>query len=104
MKNKLTIDEQIADLNEKGIGFKIMNEEAAKKFLRYNNYYFKLKSYASNYPVNPKDNKYVNLEFAYLVELSKIDMYFRKIILGMCLDVEHVLKTRMLYDISCNEK
>ena len=104
MKNKLTIDEQIADLNEKGIGFKIMNEEAAKKFLRYNNYYFKLKSYASNYPVNPTDNKYVNLEFAYLVELSKIDMYFRKIILGMCLDVEHVLKTRMLYDISCNEK
>lgn len=104
MKNKLTIDGQIADLNEKGIGFKLMNEEAAKKFLRYNNYYFKLKSYASNYPVNPKNNKYVNLEFAYLVELSKIDMYFRKIILGMCLDVEHVLKTRMLYDISCNEK
>lgn len=32
MKNKLTIDEQIADLNEKGIGFKIMNEEAAKNF------------------------------------------------------------------------
>lgn len=38
------------------------------------------------------------------MELSKIDMYFRKIILEMCLDVEHVLKTRMLYDISCNEK
>lgn len=62
------------------------------------------KSYASNYPVNHKNNKYVNLEFAYLVELSKIDMYFRKIILGMCLDVEHVLKTRMLYDISRNAK
>jgi hypothetical protein len=63
-----------------------------------------LKSYASDYPVNPKDGKYVNLEFAYLVELSKIDMYLRKIILGMCLDVEHILKTRMLYDISRNDK
>jgi abortive infection bacteriophage resistance protein len=81
-----------------------MNEDDAKKFLRYNNYYFKLKSYASDYPVNPKNGKYVNLEFAYLVELSKIDMYLRKIILGMCLDVEHVLKTRMLYDISRNDK
>ena len=104
MKNKLTIDEQIADLEEKGVFFDIMNKEAAKKFLRYNNYYFKLKSYASNYPINHKNHKYVNLEFAYLVELSKIDMYFRKIILGMCLDIEHVLKTRMLYDISRNEK
>lgn len=31
-------------------------------------------------------------------------MYLRKIILGMCLDVEHILKTRMLYDLSRNEK
>ena len=104
MKKKLTIDEQIADLKKKGVIFNIMDEDEAKKFLRYNNYYFKLKSYASNYPINPKNNKYVNLEFAYLVELSKIDMYFRKIILGMCLDLEHVLKTRMLYDITCNVK
>lgn len=104
MKNKLTIDEQIEDLKEKGVVFNIMNEEDAKKFLRYNNYYFKLKSYASNYPINPKNDKYVNLEFAYLVELSKIDMYLRKIILDMTLDIEHVLKTRILYDISCNER
>ena len=57
MKKKLTIDEQIANLKEKGVTFNIMNEDEAKKFLRYNNYYFKLKSYASNYPVNPKNNK-----------------------------------------------
>ena len=104
MKKKLTIDEQIEDLKKKGVTFEIMCEEDAKKFLRYNNYYFKLKSYAKNYPINPKNGKYVNLEFAYLVELSKLDMYLRKIILGMCLDVEHILKTRMLYDVSQNEK
>ena len=103
MKNKLTIDEQVEDLKEKGTGFNIVNQDDAKKFLRYNNYYFKLKSYAKNYPINPKNGKYVNLEFAYLVELSKIDMYLRKIILGMCLDIEHVLKTRVLYDISQNK-
>ena len=45
MKKKLTIDEQIEDLKKKGVTFEIMSEEEAKKFLRYNNYYFKLKSY-----------------------------------------------------------
>ena len=57
-----------------------------------------------NYPINPKNGKYVNLRFAYLVELSKLDMYHSKNNLGMCLDVEHILKTRMLYDVSRNEK
>ena len=55
MKKKLTIDEQIEDLKKKGVTFEIMCEEDAKKFLRYNNYYFKLKSYAKNYPINPKN-------------------------------------------------
>ena len=41
MKKKLTIDEQIEDLKKKGVTFEIMCEEDAKKFLRYNNYYFK---------------------------------------------------------------
>ena len=103
-KQKLTIDEQIHDLKEKGVMFSIMSEENAKKFLRYNNYYFKIKAYARNYPINPKNGKYVNLEFEYLVELSKIDTYLRKMILNMCLDVEHILKTRLLYDVSINPK
>ncbi|MFQ7052229.1 MAG: hypothetical protein ACLRRR_11630, partial [Agathobacter rectalis] len=63
MKKKLTIDEQIEDLKKKGVTFEIMSEEEAKKFLRYNNYYFKLKSYAKNYPINPKNGKYVKLNF-----------------------------------------
>lgn len=63
MKKKLTIDEQIEDLKKKGVTFEIMSEEEAKKFLRYNNYYFKLKSYAKNYPINPKNGKYVNCNF-----------------------------------------
>ena len=77
MKNKLTIDKQVIDLKDKGVLFNIMNEDDAHKFLRYNNYYFKLKSYARNYPINPKNGKYVNLEFAYLVDLAVIDMKLR---------------------------
>ena len=56
---------------KKELLFEIMSEEEAKKFLRYNNYYFKLKSYAKNYPINPKNGKYVNLDFFYKFALKK---------------------------------
>ena len=103
MKKKLTIDEQIEDLKKKGVTFEIMSEEEAKKFLRYNNYYFKLKSYAKNYPINPKNGKYVNLEFAYLQELSTLDMHFRRFCLRLTLDLEHILKTKLIRDFNLND-
>ncbi|MDE6053280.1 MAG: Abi family protein, partial [Lachnospiraceae bacterium] len=51
---------------------------------------------------NTQTKKYYTLDFAYLVELSKIDMYIRRIILELCLDVEHYLKVRLIYDLSNN--
>lgn len=105
-KRKLTFEEQIADLKEKNVKFEICNEDAAKKFLQYNNYYFKLKSYARNYTKYSKvewNNKYINLDFAYLVELSTLDMHFRRLIVGLCLDIEHALKTRLMRDITNNK-
>jgi len=42
MKSLLSIDEQIEHMKDKGISFKIVSEENAKDFLRYNNYYMKL--------------------------------------------------------------
>lgn len=106
MKNKLSIDGQIEDLKRKGVKFDIMTEDEARKFLRYNNFYFKLKSYAKNYITYQKTefkNQYINLDFAYLVELSTLDMYLRKLVVHMCLDIEHFLKTRLMYDISTND-
>ena len=41
-KRKLNIDEQIDDLKEKNIKFELYPEEEARKFLTYNNYYFKV--------------------------------------------------------------
>lgn len=105
-KRKLTFEEQIEDLKSKNVKFDIFGEEEAKKFLKYNNYYFKLKSYARNYTKYSKvelRNKYINLDFAYLVELSTLDMYFRRLIVGLCLDIEHALKTRLMRDITNNK-
>ena len=49
-----------------------------------------------------KKGKYYKVEFAYIKELSTLDMYFRKTILNIALDVEHYLKVKLLNDISRN--
>ncbi|WP_350342361.1 Abi family protein [Proteinivorax tanatarense] len=105
-KEKLGIQEQIEHMNSKGVMFNIIDEDEAKHFLKYNNYYFKLKSYAKNYNkyFEEENEKYANLEFAYLMELSKIDMYFRRFIIKMTLDIEHFLKTQLLRDFEQNDK
>lgn len=107
LKKKLSIEEQIEDLKSKNVKFELYNVEEAKKFLQYNNYYFKLKSYARNYTKYSKaedKNKYINLDFAYLVELSSLDSLLRRVIVGLCLDIEHVIKTRFMRDITNNPK
>lgn len=109
-KPKLSLLQQIEYMkNEKGIGFNIVNEEEALQFLKESNYYFKLKAFAKNYPKytnsnNPdKFGKYINLEFAYLQELSTLDALFRKNVMKMVLDVEHFLKVQLMQDISDND-
>lgn len=102
---KLTIDEQISDMQAKGITFEKVSIPEAKRFLRENNYHFKLKAYGRNYDkysATEKKGQYINLDFAYLQELSTLDMYLRKMILSMALDIEHALKVQLLYDVSIN--
>lgn len=104
-KPKLTIEGQIEDMKGKGITFENTSEKEAADFLKYNNYYFKLKSYGKNYDhyrASEKKGQYINLDFSYLKELSTLDMYLRKLILSMALDIEHALKTQLLYDLSKN--
>lgn len=102
MKLLKTSDELISHMKIKGIKFNIVTEEDAKIFLQNNNYYMKLASYRANYDKRKSNGEYINLDFAYLQELSTIDMHLRYLILQMCLDVEHALKTRLLKDIEDN--
>jgi hypothetical protein len=57
-KIKLSVEQQIQDMIDKNVQFELYSKEQAKKFLKYNNYYFKLKSYARNYNVNIQTKKY----------------------------------------------
>ena len=106
-KELKTVDELIQHMKQKGICFEIVNEEKAKEFLQNSNYYFKLASYRTNYDkvsAGERQGQYINLEFAYLKELSKVDRYLRYLILKMCLDIEHSLKTILIGDIEKNQE
>ncbi|NDJ28055.1 MULTISPECIES: Abi family protein [unclassified Campylobacter] len=99
MKPKLSLDEQIKHMEAKGIQFNIINQNEAKDILSSRTYYFKLKSYAKIYN---KDNlgRYVDLEFAYMYEISKIDVALRSFILDVALAIEHLAKTLLLNDFN----
>ncbi len=106
-RKKLTIQEQINYMrDEKGILFTITTEEEAKKFLTESNYYFKLKAFEKNYSkYNSGENagKYCDIEFAYLQELSILDVALREMVLSLSLDIEHYLKVILMTDLSEDE-
>lgn len=106
VKRLLTSDELIAHMERKGIAFSIDSKERAKDFLENHNYYMKLASYRENYKKHAegseKAGQYIHLEFAYLRELSTIDMSLRYLILQMILDIEHYLKVKLLNAIENN--
>ena len=102
----LNTEKLIQHMKDKGIKFNIIDEESAKDFLTNNNYYMKLAAYRTNYEkrTEGKDKeKYINLEFAYLQELSTIDMRLRYIIIDMCLDIEHYIKVLLLNKVEPKE-
>ena len=105
MKPLLSSDALINHMESKGIGFTIEDQTIAKEFLTSNNYYLKLASYRTNYKkckCGANEGKYINLEFAYLRELSNIDRTLRYTIIQMALDIEHYLKVKLLNEVENN--
>ncbi|AFR99439.1 hypothetical protein LBSG162_04570 [Lentilactobacillus buchneri subsp. silagei] len=84
----------IKHMKGKGIRFELVSEPDAIQMLATKNYYFKLTSYRKNF--HQIDGKYENLDFAYLTDLASIDMQLRRYLLGISLDIEHGIKTRII--------
>lgn len=108
MENKIKKPKQTAKQlvmkmkQEKGILFHYTSEAEAENYLTTRNNYLRTAAYRKNYQKHTKgihNGKYIGLEFAYLQELSTIDMHFRFIVSKMCLDIEHDLKVQMLNHI-----
>ena len=105
MKQLLSIEELIQHMKNRGITFNEISENDAKQFLQNNNYYMKLAAYRANYDkcdIGKRQGQYKKLDFGYLKELSTIDMYLRYIVMDMCLDIEHVIKVRLIKNITNN--
>ena len=105
MKQLLSIEELIQHMKNRGITFNEISENDAKQFLQNNNYYMKLAAYRANYDKSEtakRQGQYKKLDFGYLKELSTIDMYLRYIVMDMCLDIEHVIKVRLIKNITNN--
>ena len=100
MRSNLSAAEQVAYLRDaKDVTFDHMSVEDAEAFLASRNYFFKLKAFAKNYDKRFMDGdakgRYIGLDFAYLVELSRIDKQLRDLVLDLTLDIEHYLKVRI---------
>lgn len=99
-KPKLTSHQLVKKMEiEKGIQFKYTSEAEAENYLSNINNYLRTAAYRKNfqcYRNGPNIGKYIHLDFAYLQELSTIDMHFRFLISKMCLDIEHNLKVPVL--------
>ena len=101
---KLTVPEIIDYCkNTLGLTFNIKTEEEAATFLSKQNYFFRLEQYLGICPdKNRIYGKYVGLDFGHLVEMSTIDMYLRKILFKMTIDLEHYLKVKLVDDCQNN--
>lgn len=75
-------------------------------FLRESNFFFKVEAFAKSFSryTNPSSEhfgSYINLDFAYLAELTRLDHHLRETVLSLTLDIEHSMKVglnRMIMD------
>ena len=108
LKPKKSAHELIEMLrDQKGVLFSEMSEADAETFLSTKNNYLRTASYRKNYDKHTSgenEGKYIHLDFAYLAELSSLDLAFRSQILPMCIDIEHALKVKIVSAIESNPK
>lgn len=102
LRPMMKISEMIPYLKDKNIKFEFFLESEAEKYLRENNNYYNVTAYKNNfqkYQCGKYINKYIDLDFAYLVDLSIIDYRIRLLLFKMVIDIEHYLKIRILNTI-----
>lgn len=95
----LTAEEQVEHMRGKGVKFEIMSADIAADYLQQNNNYYRLRSYRHGFERvsdGPNKGRYVNLDFAMLVDLATIDMHLRYQIMPLSLEIEHLFKLRLL--------
>lgn len=102
-KPKKGMNQLVSEMKDsRGISFNYFNESDAVNYLTNVNNYLRTAAYRKNYPKynnGRHSGKYINLDFAYLVELSIIDMHYRFLVQKMCSDIEHSICVQLISDI-----
>lgn len=102
LRPMMKINDMVAYLKNKNIKFECCGEKDAEIYLRENNNYYNVTSYKNNfvkYQCGELEGKYIDLDFAYLKDLSIIDYRTRLLLFKMIIDIEHYLKIRILNTI-----
>ena len=100
-KPMLSTKDLINNLKSKNIKFNYMSESEALSYLDNINNYSVIKPYLSNFekypsPAGKYEGMYIDLDFAYLVDLIRIDYELRIILFKMTINIERHLKLRIL--------
>ena len=99
LRPMMKISEMVPYLKTKNIKFNECAEDEAEEYLRENNNYYNVTAYKNNfvkYQCGPLTGKYIDLDFAYLKDLSIIDYRTRIVLFKMIINIEHYLKIRIL--------
>ena len=102
LKPMLKISDMVEHLKEKNIKFEKCSEIDTQTYLKENNNYFNIIVYKNNfvkYQCGDLKDKYIDLDFAYLKDLSILDYRIRLILFKMIIGIEHYLKIRILNTI-----
>ena len=102
LRPMMKIVELVPHLKRKNIKFEKCSENDAIKYLTENNNYYNVTAYKNNfvkYQCGEFKGKYIDLDFAYLKDLSIIDYRTRLLLFKMIIDIEHYLKIRILNTI-----
>ena len=101
LRQMMKVSELVPYLKMKNIKFLNISEKEAEDYLRNNNNYYNVTSYKHNFlkypsPAGEKEGLYMDLDFAYLKDMSIIDHRLRLLLFKMIIDIEHYLKIRIL--------
>lgn len=99
LRPMMKITEMVPYLKAKNIKFIECSEDNAERYLKENNNYYNITAYKNNftkYPCGELAWKYIDLDFAYLKDLSIIDYRTWIVLFKMIIDIEHYLKIRIL--------
>jgi abortive infection bacteriophage resistance protein len=106
LKQKLSIDGQIGHLKRKGVKFNLMQVPDVRGYLEYTSNFFRVYSYRKLYDKQLEGKhagEYINLDFAYLVELEDFDGRLRKLLLSLTLDIERYAKMKLIQRITSDD-